>query len=90
MLYFYLFLSYFMYSVLNTSSIDPFTPNTKFYHKFEKRNTIRKAILNLENLLNHLSNALKFFERNFKTVNLDGLFGVRISEVITVLTSLIA
>ncbi len=50
------------------------------YYQQNGRN-YSSAMLNLENLLNHLIKALEFFENNFKSINVDGLFGIRISEV---------
>jgi hypothetical protein len=32
-------------------------------------------------LLNHHYHATKFFEKNMQSINVDGLFGIRISEV---------
>ena len=45
--------------------------------KYEKKH---ETIQNIVNLLSRLNQALKFFEKNISNVNLDGLFGLRITQ----------
>ncbi len=72
--------------LLNAALIFSSTTNNKFYQLTERKNIIRSTILNLESLFDHLSKALFFFENNFKSINVDGLFGIRISQVILILS----
>ena len=44
-------------------------------------NKHKKIYKIIKNLIGHHNKALKFFDENYESVNVDGLFGVRISQV---------
>ena len=60
----------------DTKSIDP----GDYVYETDSVEFDREAIETFKKLLVHLHMGVKFFERNYKSVNVDGLYGIRIAQ----------